>query len=199
MINNKNEYKYFLERDKIALGITRKKPKIFGDDIWKFERQLRKTEYYHNCSKTIFGKIIYAYNMFRYHKMRVKLGISIPLNVFDYGLAIVHFGSIVVNNNARVGKNCRIQDSTTIGATNGELNAALIGDNVFIGSGARIIGNIYIADDIAIGANAVVVHNFNEKGITIGGVPAKKISDNNSHSNLSPAIFKKRIGHDEIE
>lgn len=192
MIRCKYDYLDYLEKDKIALGINRKHPKMFGDDIWKFERQLRKTEYYKNCSKTILGKIMYCYNMFKYHKMRVKLGISIPLNVFDSGLAIVHFGCIVVNNNAKIGKNCRIQDSTTIGATNGEVKAATIGDNVFIGSGARIIGDIFIANDIAIGANAVVVNSFKESGITIGGVPAKKISNNNSHSNLNPLIFENK-------
>ena len=42
--------------------------------------------------------------------------------------------------------------------------------------------------DIAIGANAVVVKDFNKSGITIGGVPAKKISDNNSHSNLNKCL-----------
>ena len=192
MISNKTDYIRFLKEDKIALGIKRKNPKLFGDEIWKFERQLRKTEYYYNCKKNIIGKVFYFYNMYKYHKLRVKLGISIPLNVFDSGLAIVHFGSIVVNNNAKVGKNCRIQDSTTIGATNGNLNAAIIGDNVFIGSGARIIGNIKIANDIAIGANAVVNKDFITPGITIAGVPAKKISNNNSHSNLCRDIFEKK-------
>lgn len=184
MIKSKKDYIEFLEKDRKALGIKYKRPKLIGDEIWRFERQLRKTEYYKNCRKDIVGKILYAYNMFKYHKLRVKYGFSIPLNVFDSGLSIAHRGTIVVNNNAHVGKNCRIQESTTIGATNGNVNAARIGDNVFIGSGARIIGEIKIADDIAIGANAVVTKDFLEKGITIAGVPAKKISDNDSHSNL---------------
>ncbi len=191
MITSKKDYIKYLKADKIALGIKHKYPRIVGDEIWKFERQLRKTEYYYNCKKNIVGRIFYMYNMYKYHKLRVKLGISIPLNVFDSGLAIVHFGSIVVNNNAKIGKNCRIQESTTIGATNGNLKAATIGDNVFIGSGARIIGEITIANDIAIGANAVVNKNFLESGITIAGIPAKKISNNNSHSNLCSDIFKK--------
>lgn len=75
-----------------------------------------------------------------------------------------------------------------IGATNGEDQAAKLGDNVFIGSGAKIIGNIQIASDVAIGANAVVVNDVLEPGITVGGVPAKKISNNNSHSNIK--IFR---------
>ena len=44
-----------------------------------------------------------------------------------------------------------------------------------IGVGARILGDIYIADDIVIGANSVVTKTFDEPGITIAGIPAKKI------------------------
>lgn len=44
-----------------------------------------------------------------------------------------------------------------------------------IGVGAKLIGDIVIADDIVIGAGAVVVSSFTERGITIGGIPAKRI------------------------
>lgn len=64
----------------------------------------------------------------------------------------------------------------------------MIGDNVFLASGAKIIGDIHIADDVAVGANAVVVKSVEESGITVGG-PAKKISDNNSHANLNRKLF----------
>lgn len=44
-----------------------------------------------------------------------------------------------------------------------------------IGVGAKLIGDIVIADDIVVGAGAVVVSSFTEPGITIGGVPARRI------------------------
>ena len=50
-----------------------------------------------------------------------------------------------------------------------------IGNNVDVGFGAVIIGDIEIADDIKIGANAVVNKSFLEPGITIAGVPAKRV------------------------
>jgi serine O-acetyltransferase len=53
-----------------------------------------------------------------------------------------------------------------------------LGDNVYIGPGAKIFGDIDIASNIAIGANAVVNKSFMESGISIGGVPAVKVSDN---------------------
>ena len=196
MITNKKDYLSYLEQDKKALGIEKKYPSLIGDEVWKFQRRLRKTEFFKNTSNgNIIKKLFYIFSMIRFHRLRVKYGFSIPLNVFGPGLSIAHFGSIVVNGNAKVGENCRIQDSVTIGATNGESDAPVIGNNVFIGSGARIIGKVNIASDIAIGANAVVVKDFNKSGITIGGVPAKKISDNNSHSNLNKFLEIDKWNH----
>ena len=99
--------------------------------------------------------------------------------MFGPGLSIAHYGTIVVNSNAKIGKNCRIQEGVNIGASGNE-RAPQIGDNVFIGSGAKIIGDIVIADGIAIGAGAIVVKSFTDKNITIAGNPAKKISDHGS-------------------
>lgn len=122
---------------------------------------------------------------FRFHRLSIKLGFSIPINVFGPGLAIVHYGTIVVSNGAKIGANCRIHEGVTIGATNGSSRAAIIGDNVFIGSGAKIIGEVRISSNVAIAANAVVVRDvICENGCTVGGVPAIIISRNNSSSNI---------------
>lgn len=193
MIQSKKDYLNYLEADKIALGKNYSTPKLVGDEIWRFERLMRKTEYYKNCRKSVFGKIYRIWLQYRYYRFRLKLGFSIPINVFGPGLSIAHYGTIVVNGNSRVGKNCRIQENTTIGATNGSREAPVIGNNVFIGSGVKLIGGIKIADDIAIGANAVVIKDFNEPGITIAGIPAKKISNNNSHSNLAKGLIDKGL------
>lgn len=179
MIRNKRDLYHYLEQDKIALGIanTKRRPRPFYDETWRFQIALRKAEYALNCKNK---NIIYLlWNKLRFHLLSVKYGFSIPLNVFKEGLSIAHYGTIVVNSNARIGKNCRIQENVNIGST-GNDKAPKIGNNVFIGTGAKIIGNIEIADNISIGAGAVVVDSFLEKGITIGGVPAKKISNNDS-------------------
>ena len=131
------------------------------------------------------GKIRLLIEKFRFHRLSIKLGFSIPINVFGPGLAIVHYGTIVVANGAKIGANCRIHEGVTIGATNGSSKAAIIGDNVFIGSGAKIIGEVRISSNVAIAANAVVVRDvICENGCTVGGVPAKIISSNNSISNM---------------
>ena len=182
MIYSKKDYNEYLQSDKLALGITRKRPKFFADEIWKFERALRKYEYYHNIDKGKNPLLLLSERIahLRFHHLSVKFGFSIPINVFEKGLSIAHYGSIVVNSKAVIGENCRIQENVTIGATGGNSKAPQLGKNIFIGSGARIIGDIIIADNIAIGANAVVTKSFTKCDITLGGVPAKKISDNNS-------------------
>lgn len=180
MIKSKKDYKYYLKCDKIALGKNTKKPRFKHDIIWEFEILLRKCEYIENCKKGIIWGIIGKYYKFRYVNLSHKLGFSIPFNVFGPGLSIAHYGQLVVNQNANIGKNCRIHEGVTIGASGGEPYAPKIGDNVFIATGAKIIGNVKIADGVAVGANAVVVNDILEPNITVGGIPAKKISNNSS-------------------
>ncbi len=187
MIKSKSDYLYYLEADRIALGRKKWNWKSgIIDDIWVFERLLRKLEYYKNCKqKNIISKIIYFILFYRFHRMSTQLGFSIPLNVFGPGLSIAHKGTIVVNGSARVGANCRIHVCTSIATKAGYTNKApTIGNNVYIGPGAKIFGDIIIADDIAIGANSVVNRSFMESHITIAGIPAKKISDKGSEGLL---------------
>ena len=192
MIKTRSDYIRYLKSDAIALGKTRKRPQLFGDEIWKFERCLRKKEYYSTFlgMKRVLFLVPLILNRFNFKRLSLKLGFSIPAGVFDEGLGIVHYGHIVVSDGAKIGKNCRIHEGVNIGATNGSEKAATIGDNVFISTGAKIIGEVTIADDVAIAANAVVVKSITEQGTTWGGIPAKKISDNDSHSN-HPYVFPK--------
>ena len=76
---------------------------------------LRKTEYHINCGHKI-RKIFY---LLRLKRKQCRYGIHIPVNVFDKGLSIAHLGTIVVNGNAKIGKDCRIHVGVVIGA-NGE-------------------------------------------------------------------------------
>ena len=105
MIHSKEEYKEYLLADKRALGITKKRPKFFTDEIWKFERALRKYEYYHNLDKGKNPLLLLSerFAHLRFHHLSVKFGFSIPINVFDKGLSIAHYGSIVVNSKAVIG------------------------------------------------------------------------------------------------
>jgi serine O-acetyltransferase len=178
MIESKDDYYFYLEADRIALGITRKRPILFQDDVWKFQRLLRKVEFLENCSNDFSSKIARLQARFSLEKLSVKLGFTIPRNVFGPGLSIAHRGTIVVLPEAKIGENCRINQGVTIGG--GLLKVPSIGNNVFIGPGAVIWGDIEIADGIAIGANSYVAKSFKDPNITIAGCPAKQISDRGS-------------------
>lgn len=191
MIKSRQDLERYLKQDQIALWKkNQKKPSPFGDEVWRFQILMRKTEYWVNTAKTPLQKLVAQWYRLRYHRFCVKMGFHVPLNIFEEGLAIAHYGALVVNSKAKVGKNCRIHAMVVIGATNGEPAAPQIGDNVYIGAGAKIVGDIRIADNVAIGANAVVVKSIDEPGTTWGGVPARKISDRDSRANLCPDLFK---------
>lgn len=192
MITSKKIYYEYLEQDRIAL---KRKPLTFKfylinfflpDYTWNFQRLLRKVELLKNTKNNFFGNLIFAYYKIKFRKLSMALGFSIPENVFGPGLAIVHYGNIGVSANAKIGKNCRIHVGTTIASSGGSEHAPIIGDNVYIGPGSRIIGNIKIPNNTAIMANSVVTKSFVAEGMLIGGIPAKLIM---------PINIKKIISH----
>ena len=113
----------------------------------------------------------------RHQSLGYLLGFDIPINVFGPGLRINHWGMIVVNGNARIGAFCDIHQGVNIGNHGNSDNVPEIGNNVWIGPGAKLFGKIHIADGCAIGANAVVNRSFNEPNKSVAGIPAKIVSD----------------------
>jgi serine O-acetyltransferase len=181
-INSKKDLEIFLESDRISLGVKRKKPPLISKSetelLWKYQVLLRKIEYRVNCKKGLANKIWLNVLKYKYFKKQVKYGVVVPPNVFGPGLSIAHIGPIIINATAKVGKNCRLHINTNIGMNGREKHAAVLGDDVYLSIGSKIIGNVTIPDRVVVGANAVVTKSINESDITVGGVPAKKISDN---------------------
>ena len=112
MIKSYHDYKYYREADRIALNVNRNGPAIIGDEIWKFEILLRKREYFKNCKTNILLLPYKYFITYLFHNMSLKLGFEIPLNVFGPGLAIAHRGTIIINTNAIIGRNCPIASSS---------------------------------------------------------------------------------------
>jgi serine O-acetyltransferase len=184
MIQSKEDYLFYLESDRLSSEIKEKYPPFLGMETWKFQRLLRKIEYYKNCKKGIFWKIYLFFLKWKFHNLSLQLSYHIEPNVCGPGLSL-HFLLIGINGYAKIGANCRISPGVNIGEKAGGSGLApKIGDNVYIGPGAKIFGDVTIADGIAIGANAVVNKSFLEPGISIGGIPAKKISDKGSEGLL---------------
>lgn len=128
-----------------------------------FIRHLRRTEYYVGKAGPIY-KLLCLYSKWRLKKVSTFTGITIPYGVCAPGLMLYHYGSIVVNGNARIGKNCCIQNNVNIGNNSkGSQKSPQIGDNVYIGPGAVLYGDITIANNCFIGANAVVNKSVTEE------------------------------------
>jgi serine O-acetyltransferase len=174
MIASHKEYREYLEADRISLNRSRSLRSRLLDDVWRYQRLMRKLEYVTNCKKSRLVRLLTAY---RFRKLGAKLGFSIPINVFGPGLSIAHPGTIVVNSGSTVGANCRLHVCVNIGTGAGKrFDAPDIGDNCYIAPGAKIFGGITIGPNTVIGANAVVNRSFPEGNATIAGVPAKRIS-----------------------
>lgn len=143
--------------------------------IWNYIKLLRKEEYYlYIQQKNICYKLIFFINRRKKNKLGLKLGMNIPPNVFGEGLLIYHANGIVVNKNAKIGKNCKLHGQNCIGNNGKNEMTPILGDNVDIGIGAKIIGGIKIGNNVIIGANSVVIKNFQEDNIIVAGVPALK-------------------------
>lgn len=117
-----------------------------------------------------FFSLIYK---FLYKLMQILTGIELPCEA-DIGknFIIDHFGGIVVSGYAKLGDNCRIRNGVVIGLKNvEEIGAPVIGNNVDIGAGAKVLGKITIGHNVLIGANAVVISDVPDNSIAVG-VPA---------------------------
>ena len=92
---------------------------------------------------------------YRLNRFGLRLGYTIPINVCDEGLSLVHYGNVTINLASPIGKNCRIYNGVVIGSQ-GFGGSPTIGNNVMIGAGDKVLGDCKICDGCIIGANAVV-------------------------------------------
>ncbi len=121
---------------------------------------------------------LYPFLKFLYWRVSYKYGILIPLNCqIGQGFYIGHFGNIVIHHRVIIGDNCNISHGVTIGLSSRgpRRGCPVIGNNVYIGPGAKIFGAISIGDNSAIGANCVVTKDVPAHA-TIVGVPGKLVS-----------------------
>jgi serine O-acetyltransferase len=97
------------------------------------------------------------------HRMRAKWGIQIQRRArIGAGFYIGHYGGIFVSDRATIGENCNISQGVTVGVAGegARRGAPQIGNNVYMGPGAKINGKIRIGNNVKIGPNAVVTHNI---------------------------------------
>jgi serine O-acetyltransferase len=109
-----------------------------------------------------------------YKFIQVITGIELPCEVtVGKNFRIDHFGGIIISGFASFGDNCLIRDGVTVGLRRvDDPVAPQIGNNVDIGTGAKVLGGITIGDNVVIGANAVVLEDVPSNSIAVG-VPAR--------------------------
>jgi serine O-acetyltransferase len=124
-----------------------------------------------------------------------KFGIFIPFNTpIGVGFYIGHCGGIHFNAGARVGRNCNISQDVTLGQANRGRNKGypVIGDGVYIGPGAKIVGAVRVGNNVAIGANCVVTQDVPDNAVVVG-VPGRVISSAGAegyveHTDYAPLV-----------
>ena len=112
------------------------------------------------------------------HGQQIRFGIGISYKTkIGPGLYIGHEGGIVVSEFAVIGRNCNLSHQVTIGVSRRGARAGVptIGDNVYIGPGAKIFGALSIGENAAVGANCVVTRDVPASGVVVG-IPGQVIS-----------------------
>ncbi|MBR5847942.1 MAG: serine acetyltransferase [Bacteroidaceae bacterium] len=153
--------------------------RIFPPPQLKYLRVLRKAQYYRTRNK-----LFYFYYVCRLIFLSRFTYIQIPIPTkIGLGLYIGHYGPIIINPKAVLGKNINIAVGVTIGQENRgkRVGAPVIGDNVWIGSNAVIVGNIAIGNDVLIAPNSYVNFDVPDHSVVIGNpgkiIPKEKATD----------------------
>lgn len=135
---------------------------------------------YYKISHYLYKKKHYLMARYISEKAKRKTGIEIhPGATIGKGLFIDHGTGVVIGETAIVGDNVTMFHGVTLGGTGKEKGKRhpTIGNNVFIGSGAKLLGNITIGDNVKIGANAVVLKDV-PSNTTVVGIPGKIVKIN---------------------
>ncbi len=106
------------------------------------------------------------------------MGISIPTSVrIGKGCSIGHFGGIILHSDVVMGEDCSLRPGVILETRGlGQRGAPHLGDHVYVGVGAKILGPVRIGHHAKIGANVVVLRNVPDCATAVG-IPAKIVRE----------------------
>lgn len=159
--------------------------RLFFHAGFKYSFWMRTASYFHH--HPVFHHTLLPFVRVLLWHYPYKYGIKVSFKAsIGSGLYIGHFGGIFVNYETVIGKNFNISQDVTIGQVNrGERKGCpIIGDNVYVGAGAKIIGKVRIGNNVAIGANCVVTRDVPDNAVVVG-IPCKVISNAGSESYIN--------------
>jgi serine O-acetyltransferase len=178
---NFHEYKYLVSSDLYRVDADMRTKTLImsvllGNETYQYNFWMRTCAY--TRSHGLFKFIVYPFAKIMLNHYEYKFGISIPYTTdIGCGFYIGHFGTIVVNGRCKIGNNFNISHGVTLGVSNrgDKKGYPEIGNDVYLGPGAKIIGAIKIGNNVAVGANCVVTKDVPDNAVVVG-VPGKIIS-----------------------
>lgn len=144
---------------------------ISPDHIMLYLNAMRKVSYYKNDRRG-FKRLLYSVQFLRYKRLGVKLGFSIGSDSLGYGVVIPHHGTIVIGNTNRIGNYAVLHTCTCITD-----NGKLIGDALYLATGAKITSQVTLGNGVSIGANSLVNKSCETDNVLLAGMPAKVIKE----------------------
>jgi serine O-acetyltransferase len=153
--------------------------KMFGG-IWGLK------SLYFKCNNSLLKKIVCLIYEIALHRRGSWISLNakfLSLPIFPHGIL-----GIFISGGVSIGNNCVIFQQVTIGSNtlidSLSLGSPQIGNNCYIGAGAKLIGNIKISDNVRIGANAVVIEDVPRNAVVVNGKPIVIIKNKalNNHS-----------------
>lgn len=174
----KNDKKNYLGKKSFIYMIIGHQNYIYYKAL-KYNRLYR---FYKLNHKGIINKIQYIYITKKKNLYCNKYGLEINGAKIGKNFTIFH-SNIIINEKSTLGDNCYLHGNNCIGNNGINNMCPQIGNNVNIGYGAAIIGNVRIGDNIVIGANSIVNKDLLESNAIYAGCPAKLVRRKNEVDN----------------
>lgn len=166
---------------------------FFRSPGFRYTWYLRKVSYYTPLRHGL-GFFGYVYNRVWLNHYRFRYGLEIsPATRIGPGLYIGHFGGIVISPEATLGSNVNVAQGVTIGVTRrgARIGAPILGDRVWIGANAILVGKISIGNDALIAPGAYVNFDVPEHAVVMGN-PGKVVADTGSTGYVNRVLEDER-------
>jgi serine O-acetyltransferase len=143
---------------------------IWAIAVYRFSQWIRK------IPVPVLSHILKLLAYLLFKLMEILTGISLPASAqIGKGFYVGHFGATILHSDVVIGEGCSVGPGVIIGTRGmGKQGTPILGNNVYVGTGAKILGAIKIGNNVSIGANAVVLVDIPD-GATAVGIPAKVI------------------------
>lgn len=146
-----------------------------SDLAFNLLKSLRLLEYAQNClrPKSVWGRCLYRYYLTRFNRLSYRYGVRLFPNTIGYGLRLPHIvGGGIILNCKSMGNNCVVNCDVVVGNKKTQDDKPMIGNNVNITTGCRLVGNIHVGDGSMVAPNSVVVNDV-PSDVIVSGIPAK--------------------------